>query len=409
MWPLCTPTARDDASPVVLPASLNPLQRWAMQRSLARYAKLPPALRTVAIERDRFLLSPRAAGVWIGLSCGIAGTTYGLAADPDSISPWLAFLFALLTFAGLFKAGLSAWLHPERFRGRRLWRLFGIVLIATYAGALASFGTRLHAAISQGMSYPEALLRVVWRATPLQFVALAGVLVVLAAVAASRQQLLQRERALRERDAIAAQATQARLSLLQAQIQPHFLFNTLAALQHWVDAGDARAAPLLRSLTGFLRGSTEHMLQPHATLAQEFAMAGHYLDIMGARLGTRLRHTIELGDGCADQPVPPGLVVTLVENAIEHGIEPQLRGGSVELRVRRIDAAPGEAATIELRVRDDGAGMAANVQDGVGLSNSRERLRHAYGNAATLVLVAHDDGVPGTDAIARWPAAAPPG
>jgi len=402
-------TSPDDPATVVLPAALNPLQRWAMRRSLARYAKLPPALRTVAIERDRFLLSPRAAGVWIGLCCGIAGTTYGLAADPDSLSPWLAFLFALLTFAGLFKAGMSAWLHPQRFRGRRLWGLFGIVLIATYAGALASLGTRLHAAISQGMSYPEALLRVVWRATPLQFVALAGVLVVLAAVAASRQQLLQREREWRERDAIAAQATQARLSLLQAQIQPHFLFNTLAALQHWVDAGDARAAPLLRALTSFLRGSTEHMLRPVVTLGEEFALAGHYLQIMGARLGPRLVHHIELGEGCAGLPVPPGLVVTLVENAIEHGIEPQLRGGSVELRVRRIDAAPGQAATIELRVRDDGAGLAAQAQDGVGLANSRERLRHAFGAGATLVLGARDDGAPGTDAIARWPATAPPG
>jgi len=77
--------------------------------------------------------------------------------------------------------------------------------------------------------------------------------------------------------------------------------------------------------------------------------------------------------------------------------------------VRRIDAAPGQAATIELRVRDDGAGLAAQAQDGVGLANSRERLRHACGAGATLVLGARDDGAPGTDAIARWPATAPPG
>jgi len=410
MKPNCT-TASEPGDPrdVVLPAPLNPLQRWVMRRSLARYARLPAALRPVAIERDRFLLSPRAAGVWVGTACGIAGTTYGLAADPDSLSPWLAFAFALLTFGGLFKAGMSAWLYPQRFRGRRLWGLFGIVLIATYAGALASFGTRLHAALAQGMPYPQALLRVVWRATPLQFVALAGVLVVLAAVAASRQQLLQRERELRERDAIAAQAAQARLSLLQAQIQPHFLFNTLAALQHWVDAGDPRAAPLLRSLTGFLRGSTEHMLQAQTTLAQEFAMAGHYLDIMAARLGPRLRRRIDLDPDCAAQPVPPGLVVTLVENAIEHGIEPQLRGGTVELSARRLDAAAGGPAAVELRVRDDGAGLSAAAQDGVGLSNSRERLRRTFGDTATLVLAARDDGAPGADALARWPAAAPPG
>ena len=392
---------------VILPAALNPLQRWALERSIARYAKLPLELRAVAIDRDAFVLSTRATGLWVGMVCGIAGTTYGLAVDPDRISVWLALLFAVTIFGGLFKAGMSAWLRPHRFRGRRLCKLFLLVLVATYAGAIASFGGRLHSMIEQGMSWHEALVRVLWRATPLQFVAFAGVLVLLAAVAAGRQQLLRRElarsRAEQERDAVLRQATQARLSLLQAQIQPHFLFNTLAALQHWVDVGDPRAAPLLRSLTGFLRGSTERMLEAWVTLAQECAMLRHYLEIMGARLGDRLRHRIELDPNCAALTMPPGLLITLVENAIEHGIEPQLRGGEVQVLVRRVDGF------CDVQVLDDGAGLAADATDGVGVTNSRERLRHAFGERAELRLQRRGDSA-GTEVRVRWPVeAGPPG
>jgi len=312
-------------------------------------------------------------------------------------------LFAVTIFSGLFKAGMSAWLRPERFRGRRLWALFLLVTVATYAGAIAS----CRGLIGQGVPWQDALVRVLWRATPLQFVAFAGVLVLLAAVAAGRQQLLQRElaraRAEQERDAVLWQATQARLNLLQAQIQPHFLFNTLAALQHWVDVGDARGAPLLRTLTSFLRGSTEHMLEERVTLAQECEMVRHYLEIMGARLGERLRHRVELAPDCAALGVPPGILITLVENAIEHGIEPALRGGEVQVWVRRVDGF------CEVQVLDDGVGLATGAMDGVGLANTRERLHHAFRKRAQLRLQPREDSS-GTQVLVRWPVGdEPPG
>jgi len=385
---------------VTLPVGLSRLQRWVLGRSIARYTRLPAELRPVAIERDAFLLSPRASGLWVGLVCGIAGTTYGFATDPDPLPMWLALLFAVTNFVGLFKAGMSAWLRPHRFRGRRLLRVFLIVLVATYAAAIASFGGRLDGLVEQGMSWHEALMLVARRATPLQFVAFAGVLVLLAAVAAARRQLLERElaraRAEQERDAVLRQATQARLRLLQAQIQPHFLFNTLAALQHWVDVGDARAAPLLRALTSFLRGSTEHMLVARVTLAQECEVLRHYLEIMSARLGERLRYRIDLSKDCAMLTLPPGILITLVENAIEHGIEPALRGGELRVQVRRRDDC------CEAQVLDNGIGLAADASDGVGITNTRERLRHAFGEGALLRLQARDDSH-GTQALARWP------
>jgi len=379
--------------------SLNRVQRWVLSHSVERYAKLEPELRAIAIERDTFLFSARSLGLWAGMLFGTLGTTAGLALGSPRVSVGLAFLLALLTFAGLFKTGLSLWLRPERFTAKRMWRIGWMSMIASYAGAIASLRGDLRPLIEAGAPWYEAVLRVIWRATPLQIMVLVAVLLLLTIVSAARREYMQRAlegaRAEQERDASARQLTQARLTLLQAQIQPHFLFNTLAALQHWVDVGDARAAPLLRSLTSFLRGSTELMLRPEATLAQECEMVVHYLAIMQARLGDRLRFAIDIAPGCADQLLPPGLLITLVENAIEHGIEPQLRGG--ELRV----VARQDRGVFELRVLDDGAGLTtADAHEGIGLANSRERLRHQFGARAELTLTARDDG-PGAQACLR--------
>lgn len=372
--------------------SLNAVQRWVLARSEARYRALPPALRPMAMERDAFIFSARGAGLWIGTVCGLAGTTYGITAAPSRVAPWLAFVIAALLFAGTWKVGLAVWLRPERFTARRLWRGGLLMMLATYVGALASFRRDLAALVATGSGWSEAIAQIAWRATPLQLMLGVAGLLLLSIVSAARRQYLQRAleqaRAEQERDAAARQLAQARLTLLQAQIQPHFLFNTLAALQHWVDVGDARAAPLLRALTAFLRGSTELMLRPEVTLAQECEQVAHYLAIMQARLGDRLRFAIDIAPECAEQPLPPGLVMTLVENAVEHGIEPQLRGGEVRVVACR------DGRAFELRVLDDGPGLAVGgAREGVGLANSRERLRHQFGDRAELTLTARDGGV----------------
>ncbi len=182
------------------------------------------------------------------------------------------------------------------------------------------------------------------------------------------------------------QEAELRLStrLAAAQIQPHFLFNTLASLQHWVDTGDARAAPLLRDFTAYLRATLpmfERELQP---LADEIEMVRRYLAIMQARLGTRLAFSIAVPAGL-EADLPPGIVLTLVENAIAHGIEPQLRGGHLDIAARR------EAGRLVLTISDDGPGLAPGWADGVGLSNTRRRLAAAFPQA-TLTLA---DAQPG--------------
>ncbi|MBI3348486.1 MAG: histidine kinase [Burkholderiales bacterium] len=188
------------------------------------------------------------------------------------------------------------------------------------------------------------------------------------------QQIEARLRELAEQEALLRLSTR----LAAAQIQPHFLFNTLASLQHWVDTGDARAAPLLRDFTAYLRATLpmfERELQP---LADEVEMVRRYLAIMQARLGTRLGFTIAVPAHAGTQ-LPPGLVLTLVENAIAHGIEPQLRGGHIAV-LGRLD---GEH--LVLSVSDDGPGLRPGWAEGVGLSNTRRRLAQAC-PGATLTL-----------------------
>lgn len=204
------------------------------------------------------------------------------------------------------------------------------------------------------------------------------------------QQIESRLRELAEQDAALKLSTR----LAAAQLQPHFLFNTLASLQHWVDTGDARAAPLLREFTAYLRATLpmfERELQP---LADEVEMVRRYLAIMQARLGARLGFGIEVQAGVEALPLPPGAVLTLVENAIAHGIEPRLGGGHVDVKAARL--ADGR---VGISVRDDGGGPAPGWAEGVGLANTRRRLLTAY-PAATLELL---DAAPGGLALITLP------
>jgi len=329
---------------------------------------------------DGYLYSLRGWWVWALLLAGVAANAFGL--HLLGFPPGWAIGLSLLFFVCMAQALLSAWIRPERFSGRRLWRIGLLMIAASYAGAFGSlFGMHRSRPLPQTL---DGWLDVLWRATPLQLMAGLGVLLLVGAVGAARRAQLQHTlaqlRLQQERDAAARQASEARLRLLQAQIQPHFLFNTLAALQHWVDSGDARAGGLLRSMTAFLRGSTELLGRSEVAVADEAEMARHYLEVMRARLGERLRFAIELADDCGARRLPPGLLITLVENAVEHGIEPNLHGGSVQVRAWR------ESGAFMLSVSDDGAGLALGWREGVGLANSRERLAHAFGERATLSL-----------------------
>ncbi len=193
-------------------------------------------------------------------------------------------------------------------------------------------------------------------------------------------------------------ATEARLQLLQAQIEPHFLFNTLAHVESLIEADPPRARQMLEHFGDYLRASLGELRSESSTLGAELDMAEAYLRLMRLRMGERLRFAIEADDALRRLPMAPLLLQPLVENAITHGLEPQVDGGQVTVRAHR----QGEVLTLE--VHDDGAGMAperpSRPGHGLALRNLRERLAARHGREASLALAA---GSPGTRAVIQLP------
>jgi LytS/YehU family sensor histidine kinase len=168
--------------------------------------------------------------------------------------------------------------------------------------------------------------------------------------------------------------------LAAAQIEPHFLFNTLASVQHWVQTQDARAAPLLAALTGYLRATLPLFKHDLLPAGDELVAVQRYLEVMQARMGDRLAWRLDVEPGLEQARLPPGLLLTLVENAVAHGVEPLLAGGEIVLSARR------DAGQAVFELRDNGPGPGADHHDGVGLANARQRLALACGDAASLRL-----------------------
>jgi hypothetical protein len=382
--------------PPALP-SYNAFQRRYFAWAQPYYDRMDPAMRAEAMRIDQFLYSARGLGFWLGLLGALAGSTVGLKAAGF---PWsLALVCSLAVWIALIGAGASAWLRPQQFGLPRLLRAGLLAVALAYAGALTGF--LVARSTRDGGIDPERLGAALWaatqRAAPVLLLGALALVAVMAMAAQLRRQQLGREldrlRLVQERDAAARQAAEARLALLQAQIQPHFIFNTLAALQHWVDEGDARAAPLLRSLAGFLRGSTELLAQDAAPLGNELPLVRHYLAVMQARLGDRLRATVEADAACAAVALPPGLLLTLVENAVEHGAGARLQGGEVQVR------ASLDGGRCRIEVSDNGPGLAPGWREGVGLANARERLAHRFGPRARLRLEPLEPPADGTRAV----------
>ncbi len=195
----------------------------------------------------------------------------------------------------------------------------------------------------------------------------------------------QIEARLRELD-IQAQGMKLARRLATAQIQPHFLFNTLASLQHWVDTQDARAGTTLRSFTEYLRATLPMFERETLSLAEELQIVRSYLAVMQARLGARLSWTVDAPPALNGLLLPPGALLTLVENAMAHGIEPALAGGHIRVAVQKI------GTLLRLEVADDGAGLADSHTAGVGLANTRARLQQQFGDRASLALTALHPG-----------------
>lgn len=192
---------------------------------------------------------------------------------------------------------------------------------------------------------------------------------------------------------------EAHLKLLQAQIEPHFLFNTLANVGSLIDSDPGLAKQLLERLNDWLRVALTRARSERTTLGEELEMLENYLQILKIRFGERLRWRIEAPDEARRAPFPPMLLQPLVENAVRHGIEPKLGGGEICIRSRF------EPAGWRIEVSDNGVGLAGSGDTGdsggAGLANVRARLASLFGANGELRL--HGNAGGGVSATLELP------
>ena len=353
------PTGDDPGSAAVGRARSAASPLLYSPRMASTAASLPTGFRRIfAWPRVRFTLL-----VSIGL-----GALMGLHAD----AAWLVTVVrvVIIAFVALFMFGwLERWPRQlPRWLPRTVLRLVGIAASLPFASFFA-FG------ITSGASEHD-------------FAFLFGVAMLIAPWIAIGTILRQRDAFAREqalefdlqRSEFERRESDARLRLLQAQVEPHFLFNTLANVQALVDAGSPQASPLLRSLIQYLRAAVP-LLESAATIERELQLLRPYLELMQMRMPDRLQYAINVDPSMLKVRCPPTTLLTLVENAVRHGIDPSEDGGRIDIHIERL----GDRCVV--RVTDSGAGLSPSANGlGTGLTTLRQRLQLIFGDAAHLRL-----------------------
>ena len=180
---------------------------------------------------------------------------------------------------------------------------------------------------------------------------------------------------------------EAQMATLQAQIEPHFLFNTLALIGQLIETDPPQAARIHQNLIEYLRATLPQMrASGGGTLGRQVQLSRSYLAIMQARMKDRLKVNFDVPASLEHAPFPPMMLQTLIENAIKHGLEPKIEGGRIDI------SAQLDNGFMQVNVRDNGAGFNMHADEGVGLANIRERLRLLYENRAELIIEAPLDG-----------------
>ncbi|MBE2245332.1 MAG: histidine kinase [Burkholderiaceae bacterium] len=282
-------------------------------------------------------------------------------------------MMLLLTFAGA-----ELWSH--RWLPRWLVQVVAVAVVAPLATFLA-YLFRVDGDLAELLGHSGLISGFF----SISMTALAlGIIVTLGALVRAREEQARAaslQLAL-ERETFERQAADARLALLHAQIEPHFLFNTLANVQALVESKSDRAAPVLRHLIAYLRAAMPRLNDTATTLENELQLVRAYLELMRLRMPDRLQFEIDVAPGLAGLRFPTMALLTLVENAVRHGIDPSEEGGRIVLAGRV--AEDGE--TVTLSVADTGVGIADDAPDGVGLANLRSRLHAFFGAGARLEL-----------------------
>ena len=303
---------------------------------------------------------------------------------PERLSVYLVYSYAISSSIWFFN-------DPCRyfFRGQQAKNWYSLPFLVV--GCLLGYGLGTWI----GDAYAGWSTWNLWALAPAKFAGLLGGSVLISAAFVAY--FIQRSKAER----MARETTEAQLRLLQSQLEPHMLFNTLANLRALVGQDDAQAQAMLDRLIDFLRTTLQASRQSHHSLQQEFACLNDYLSLMQMRMGQRLKFKLNLPTELAQHPIPTLILQPLVENSIRHGLEPQIEGGTVEVN------AAWQGQRLCLSVQDDGLGFqehAPTLGTSFGLSHVRQRLHTLYGKQAqlhmtnlpagacvTLLLPAHED------------------
>ncbi|HUR90630.1 MAG TPA: histidine kinase [Ramlibacter sp.] len=316
--------------------------------------------------------------------------------SPTPFHVWFARCLTVAMFATIAYGVFERWPRElPSWVARWCLQIVGVVVAgifgACFAYALPAGGDL--AAIWQDEPYRNGLLSLVFPcvvfAPPVAFAAIMR-----------RRESEAREQAMRfqlERSELERQAADTRLRLLQAQVQPHFLFNTLANIRALVNAGSPRAVQVMDSLISYLRASVPRLQQAEGSVAQELDLVRAYLELMHMRMPDRLHYSVESDADASAMRCPPMALLTLVENAVRHGIDPSEEGGRIEVSVR-VDGGRCIAT-----VADTGVGLRHEGTGGSGLANLRERMKLAFGDVQLRL----SGGEPaGTQAVLDYPAQA---
>jgi signal transduction histidine kinase len=281
-----------------------------------------------------------------------------------------------------------------------LFKLSFRVLGTSWIASLANWRRTLFFSgiplLGTAIGWPIGMMLVMGR-LPLMTVMTSGMVVSLVVVTLLMSLLMHLYFSLRHKEMKSRmRANEAQLRLLQGQMEPHFLFNTLANVISLIDADAPRAKQMLESLTDYLRASLGGLRHDDSTLAVELDLARRYLELMRTRMGERLRFEIETDDALRQAALMPLVLQPLIENAVKHGLEPQVDGGTVRVTTARVDIDGGDF--LRICVEDNGAGLAAAARrprrhvaggpdgHGIALANLRERLQARFGAHARLTL-----------------------
>ncbi len=343
----------------------------------------------------------------IGLPLCLGVALFLSVAFGDPFLPNLAYSLCIgLSIQGLIEGGRYALAHGQRRLGRQGVLLYNDwpgwalmlpwILISVVVGYL--FGSMLGDMVTGGHH-----LQRLFKADNRRSLALISVVVLAVSLGTcyffySRGRLAAIE-ALAESNRRAAAETQLRL--LQSQLEPHMLFNTLANLRVLIGLDPPQAQAMLDHLIAFLRSTLAGTRVDRHALMTEFETLNDYLALMKVRMGDRLQSRFEMPEEVADLSLPPLLLQPLVENAIKHGLEPKVAGGRLEIGAQRLHDR------LQLRVRDTGIGLAAAAANGhgtqFGLQQVRERLARLYGERASLTVRPAPDAEGGTEALIVLP------